>query len=131
MTHQPQIHNALITRTHLGPEDHGILTAWLYLKFDGTECEFGGYSFDRTVRRSESVVVPNRSAALFIRKTLAVVGAERWEQLPGRYCRVSIVDKMIQAIGHIVESRWFFPRDEILFMEKYYPEDCGCGEPWK
>ena len=45
--------NAKIRSTHLGKEDHGIMTAYLSLDFGGGCQSFGGFAFEvqRQIRR--------------------------------------------------------------------------------
>ena len=43
---QTTIENGKITSTYLGIEDHGILTYWLQVSFDGMGCGFGGYCIE-------------------------------------------------------------------------------------
>ena len=44
-----EIENGKIESTNLGPEDHGILTFWLSLAFDGGGQGFGGYDIYRSL----------------------------------------------------------------------------------
>ena len=92
------IENAKITGTFLGKEDHGILTAFVYLEFDGCGQGFGGFDLRRA-----------KDAVDFVQGVLDAVGADSWEKLAGKYCRIA-KDSMlgpIEAIGHIIEDRWF------------------------
>lgn len=70
---------AKIKSTFLGPEDHGILTAYVNLlyaepggKIGSSGQGFGGYDL-RTV-----------FAGPFIKHTLAAVGVRSWDDLPGK-----------------------------------------------
>ena len=35
-----------------------------------------------------------------------MVGAEAWEELPGKYVRVRFEDQRSTAIGHITSNKW-------------------------
>ncbi|HUX00712.1 MAG TPA: hypothetical protein VMY35_07010 [Phycisphaerae bacterium] len=90
--------NGVVESTMLGTEDHGILTAWLHLKFNGTGQGFGGYAFDAF-------------GCEFIRQVLKVLKVDSWEKLPGKPLRVrrEHYGGPIVAIGHYIEDRWFVP----------------------
>ena len=98
--------NMRIKGTMLGREDHGILTAFLQLEGNGTGQGFGGWCLDSADR-------PNPAAGLWISRVLEVVGVAEWEELPGKYVRVVRDRGLISGIGHIIEDRWFYPRDEM------------------
>lgn len=91
--------NALIQSTGIGIE-HGVLTAWLQLEFDG-----GGVAWGNRV-------LEGPYAAAWFRAVLETLGAEQWEKLPGMYCRVRGDRLSVGAsskdmqIGHIIKDRW-------------------------
>jgi len=87
--------NAQINKTFLGKEDHGIPTWNLEMKLsNGFHQGFGNYDL-----RFYGIVP--------IIKIIEVVGVDSWEKLIGTTCRVRRRDRMIRAIGHIVEDKWF------------------------
>ncbi len=90
--------NATITSTHLGYEDHGVLTAWVFLKYEGSGQGFGGYSLGAHME-------------VFVKGVIDAVGADRWEDLPGKHLRVEAGLDGVLRIGHIIEDRWFEPAD--------------------
>lgn len=102
--------NGKIESTMLGIEDHGIMSFFLHLKFDGTGQGFGGYALDQW-----SEVKDKRVGSGFgiecIRYILETVGVSKWEDLKGKYVRVQYEKDEwsgpIIAIGHIVENRWY------------------------
>ena len=76
-----------IESTSLGAEDHGILTAYLHLKGDGTGIGVGGYGLDTPVRDAEGKFSHREPTAYgfdHVMQLVRVVGASRWEDLPGR-----------------------------------------------
>lgn len=103
---KPELQNAKITHTFLGIEDHGFLTAFLHLEFDGSGQGFGGYSLG------------GEGAAIFIRRTLEVVGCEKWEDLAGMHCRALQTHEKVIKIGHIVKDVWFDPVEEFAKLRE-------------
>jgi hypothetical protein len=93
------IHNARITSTMLGFEDHGIFTAFVFVSADGASQGFGGrfLTGDYTEK--------------FITGVLRAVGVESWEELRGKYVRVDRQGGLLRRIGHILEDRWYDPAD--------------------
>ena len=71
-----------ITETHLGREDHGIMTFYVYFDFGGTSQGFGGYVLDTYNKKTEK-----REGTAFgcevINRILEAVGVRRWEDLVG------------------------------------------------
>lgn len=100
-----KIKNARIEGTMLGIEGHGILTAFLYLEYDGGGQGFGGYSIEGPY------------ASKFIKRVLEVVGVEEWEELKGKHIRVKATSIKVHEIGNILEDKWFNPRREFVAME--------------
>lgn len=96
-----EINNAKITGTSLGFEDHGIMTSWLTLEWDGGGIGVGGY------------VLGGQSGIDFIKETLKVIGVEKWEDLKGKYCRVETggIGSTATAIGNIIEDKWLNPKE--------------------
>ena len=105
-----QIRNARIRSTQLGIEDHGVLTAFLHLEYAGSVQGFGGYALDDW-REKEGRRVGTAWGMEFIARVLALVGAEKWEDLPGHYVRADCDYSKVHRIGHITEDRWFDPQD--------------------
>lgn len=111
----PDERNALIESVSLGIEDHGILTAFLHLDFGSASQGFGGYALDAKGANY---------CAAFIRGCLDTIGVREWKDLPGNIIRVRGGDgpglgTTIEAIGHPVQDRWFYPR---RVMEKLQQE---------
>lgn len=71
--------NAKITGTMLGIEDHGILTAMLYLDYGGTAQGFGGYQLDRYVE-GQRRRVGTAAGSQFILGVLNALGVDRREK---------------------------------------------------
>lgn len=89
--------NAIIESATIGYEDHGILIFMLDLRHgECTHQGFGGYALK----------------ADHIKKILDVAGVQSWDQLKGKTIRIVRHDGFIQKIGHIIEDKWFDPREE-------------------
>ena len=105
--------NAKIKSTYLGFEGHGILTATLNLDYGNSQQSFGGYGLYGETRNDKSC----NYAGFFIQRILKTVGVDEWGDLSGKYIRVMLDRNMIDGIAHIVEDRWFHPREEFIKFE--------------
>lgn len=103
--------NAQISHTMLGYEDHGILTAMIYLNYGGSGQGFGGYSLDRYSKERECRI-EDKACGFFIRRILEVVGVSKWEELASKYIRVKADSSKVYAIGNLLEDKWFNPAEE-------------------
>lgn len=106
-----EIKNALIEKTMLGYEDHGIFTCFLSLKFDGGGQGFGGYRLDAPPK-----MLGTSFGIQFLGMILKTVGVESWEELKGKHIRIEADYSKIKRIGHFMENRWFDPSVD---LEKY------------
>lgn len=106
MNRTAEILNAKITSTKLG-EEHGCLTAELYLKGDGWGCGFGGYCLDHWCAKiGEHKSTDGYGAIIELMKTLDV---SSWESLKDKYVRVEIEGwgGRVLKIGHLMKDQWF------------------------
>lgn len=118
--------NAIIEKTMLGIEDHGIMTFYIDLKQSGSGQGFGGYTLDdRPLQDAQGHRFGDRQPSILcgfcIKRILDVVGVNKWEDLVGKHVRVDGEEYGdIYAIGHIIEDKWFRPKQEIgkLIKEK-------------
>ena len=97
--------NAIIGQTHIGYEDHGILTVWLFLESPGSSQGFGGFGC-------------STNASFWIKRILDTVGVQTWEELKGKHVRVDGTNDNITGIGHIMKDKWFYPKKELSEVEK-------------
>lgn len=104
--------NARIERTMLGYEDHGILTAMLFLDYGGSGQSFGGYALDAPPKDRTGGRVPTELCGFHVSRILKVVGVEKWEQLVGKFCRVDADFGRVYRIGNVLEDNWFSPEAE-------------------
>ena len=102
-----KIENAKITSTKLG-EEHGCLTAEIFLEGDGWMCAFGGYCLDHwCADATDHKSTGGYGAIIELMKTLEV---ESWEELKGKYVRAEFKDGWggsILRIGHLIKDKWF------------------------
>lgn len=101
-----EILNAKITSTKLG-EEHGCLTADLFLEGRGWGCAFGGYCLDHWFAKiGEHTAEDGYGAIIELMKTLEVYS---WEELKGQFVRVEIEGwgGNIVRIGHLIKDQWF------------------------
>lgn len=100
---------AKIERTHLGPEDHGILTGMLHVTFGGSGRGVGGY--DLRI---------GTTAVTWITRTLKACGVSSWERLVGRTIYV-LTDKSYRVVG--IENLPTEPGERFLFADMFEGAD--------
>lgn len=112
-----EINNAKITGTMLGFEDHGIMSFFVYLEWEGAGVGFGGYALDEYDKEQEKRVGVGYSLDL-LKEILEVVGVEKWEDLPGKYVRVDSEGWGGKAlgIGNLLKDKWIYPKE---FFERH------------
>ena len=111
-----KIKNARIESTMLGTEDHGIMTAWLMLDYNGVGQGFGGYGFDNPIKNEYGGFRKREGIAWgmeYIIRVLKVVGVTKWEDLPGKFIRVKCTHTGILEIGNILKDEWFNPSNDL------------------
>lgn len=84
------IHNAKITSTFLGVEDHGIMTFFVHLEW-GSAIGYGGYGLDFH-KGPGHLRGSNGHGYQAIRYIIETIGARSWEDLKGKLCRVDFDD---------------------------------------
>lgn len=97
--------NAIIRGTDICIEDHGHLTAYLHLEYDGSGQSFGGYALD------------NQFAAVFLRKVMETLEVTNWDDVKGKAIRVKADNSHVYAIGHFIKDKWFAPSATLLGEE--------------
>lgn len=97
-----EIRNVKITKTFLGPEDHGIFTCFVHTMAKSAGQGFGGHGLDYKAYGIE-----------YIKRILDAVGVEAWEKLPGVNCRIDADYSKVYGIGHIIEDKWFYPEEDL------------------
>lgn len=103
---------ARIKSTHLGTEDHGILTAYLQCEGDGWGIGVGGYGLDQPVEVDGKFSHREPTAYGFdhILQMARTVGVTSWERLPGSEVIVlfdspSALGGTAKGIAHISDEK--------------------------
>lgn len=107
---------ARVASTHLGGEDHGILTAYLHCEGDGWGIGVGGYGLDEPYQDADGKHAGRRPTAYgfdHVVQLYRTVGAESWEKVVGRELLVLFEDKhalggTAKGIAHISDERRVF-----------------------
>ena len=105
-----EIKNAIIEKATITSDDHGILSAWLYLDYGGYGQGFGGWSLylpkSFNHHKLESV------AGHFLFRCMEIAGVTNWNELQGKTIRAKADHCKIESIGHIVKDDWFNPSED-------------------
>ena len=108
--------NAVIKSACLRIE-HGLLSAWLFLDYDGGGQGFGGYALYLPSNYTHSGEGGNL-AGHFIWRVLEIAEVDDWAKLPGKTIRVRAAADRVFAIGHIIKDQWFDPKIEFENLKK-------------
>ena len=106
-----EIRNAVIISASLSTADHGVLSSFVHLDYGGSGQGFGGYALYSPEHRSDAT-------GLWIWRILEVVGVTEWADLKGKPVRVRGTHSGLEALGHFIEDRWFWPRQEFADWER-------------
>ena len=94
--------NAVITKAEISNEDHGLLSAWLYLDYGGGGQGFGGLALylpkSFTHHKIES------PAGHWIWRVMEIAEVAKWSELKGKTIRVRCNMSTIWEIGHIIKE---------------------------
>ena len=110
-----KVANAVIDGTHLGNEDHGIMTAYVYLDYGGNYQGFGGYGLD-TYEQKDKRRVGTAYGMEFVIRILKTVGVSKWEDLVGKHVRVDQEHGKVHGIGNIIKDVWFYPEKDLEYL---------------
>ena len=127
---EKEIFNARITDTRLGYDDLNNLTLCLYTESEYGMCGFGGctfgchkddHSIDDMSHVGKTSYINFEWTSELIMKILDTVGADKWEDIKGKLIRIRTNGKTgcaggIEAIGNILENKWFSIQD--FYAEK-------------
>jgi hypothetical protein len=110
--------NAIIKSADISNDDHGLLTAWIFLEYDSGGQGFGGCALylPKSFKHHNT---GGNFAGHWIWRVMEIAGVAHWKDLPGKSIRVrhdvkgeSILGATIHSIGHIVKNDWFDPAKE-------------------
>lgn len=118
--------NAKITYTHLGYEDHGIMTFYLGLDYGGSGQAAGGYALDDRdpLKDIDGIFLGRKATKIFgltVQAILNTLELQKWEDLPGTHIRVKADDGKVYEIGHLLKNKWLNFKDFFTanIYEKY------------
>lgn len=106
--------NAIIKRVSLTTSD-GYLGLALELNFgNSTGQAFGQYSLYSPHAPKDNSDNTKNYAGIFIWRCMEIAGVSDWKDMAGKPIRVRKQSEydLIEAIGHIVEDKWFCPKEE-------------------
>lgn len=84
------------------------MTCFLNLEQPDAGQGFGGYRLDAP-KGADSPL-----GTFWIKRILETVGVYKWEDLAGKIIRVDGEEfGEIRGIGHALEDKWFYPKEEI------------------
>jgi hypothetical protein len=93
-----EIYNARIEKADIVISDHGILTDDVVFACNSFHQGLGGYRLRDLMGQ-------------FIENMLHVTGKSKWSDVKGSHVRIESTDSMISGVGHIIEEKWFRPKD--------------------
>ena len=105
--------NAIIDSVRLTNDDHGILTAWINLKYANSGQGFGGYVLYTPSREGGDANYTGH----FIWRVMEIADVTEWSKLPGRPVRARASFSKVHEIGHILKDKWFNPTIEFERMQ--------------
>jgi len=113
-----EIRNAVIENATITNDDHGLLSAWVYLDYGGSGQGFGGFSLYLPKSYAHHDLCGPNYCGHFIWRVMEVAGVSRWDQLKGKTVRAKCEHSKVHALGHIVKDDWFNPYEDFDRMRE-------------
>ena len=110
------INNAVIESTSITNDNHGCLSAWIYLDYGGSCQGFGGYSLYAPYKL-DKIQEQQNFAGHFIWRVMEIAEVSDWKDLPRKTIRVRIEGGLIKAIGHIIKDVWYNVEEEFNIIK--------------
>jgi len=109
------IENATIKSAKL-QIDHGCLSLWLMMEFNGGGQGFGGYALDEPLRDDDGKFIRRQGTAYgleWILRLMNLFRVDDFSELVGQSCRIDKEDHSgpIKRVGHFIKDEWFDPED--------------------
>lgn len=105
-----EIKNAVIDSVSIDTGERGLLTAWIFLDYGGSQQGFGGYALYLPKSYKHHQILSH--AGHFIFRCMEIAGVERWSDMKGKTVRVKCTQVRVHSIGHIVKDDWFTPSED-------------------
>lgn len=103
------IYNAVIESASIRIERGFMLDSWLHVRYEKGNQGFGGFVLAHTKKTAEG----GNFAGLWLTRCMEIAGVDDWGRMKGRTIRIrkdgTGWNSGIEAIGHIVEDKWFNP----------------------
>jgi len=111
-----ELKNAIITDAIITNDDHGLLSAWIYLDYGGSGQGFGGYCLylPKNFKHSNN---QKNYAGHFIWRVMEIAGVSKWSDLSGKTIRVKCEHSKVHEIGNIIKDDWFNPYEDFKKLE--------------
>jgi len=109
------IENAKITSASLKIE-HGCLSLWLMMEFNGGGQGFGGYALDEPLKDINGKFIRRQGTAYgteWILRIMNLFEVYDFSKLVGQSCRIEKDSHSgpIKRVGHFLKDKWFDPED--------------------
>jgi hypothetical protein len=105
-----ELENAVIEYADIRNDDHGLLTAWIGLKYKGCAQAFGGHALYLPAGFTRHEL--QSLAGHFIWRVMEIAGADEWAELRGKTIMARDNSGQVWEIGHIINDDWFCPARE-------------------
>ena len=104
-----EITNVKIINASLTMADHGCLTFLITVEGSGIGVSLGGYCIGHGYLGAKEFKSENGKGLVAMMRIMDVVGATKWEDLKGKYCRIKSDGwgSIVTTIGNIIEDKWF------------------------